>query len=447
MNAQLKYFPVYIGLFAIEMLAIICNCYLDISYGIFSREVFLWFLGIAYSIRVGQRQAGVAKKNGNKLKNRFFILGLFIFFFIFIPMWSFPRAGVYFLGLLLIAYNCTITTSKQLHLAVLMSLVLVIFASSHFRADWSMLFYLIPYVVALVFTLVANQINRKAEDSYINSFNKQLIGAQAYAITAACLIILSIALFLYFITPQVIWSSVSSQWGTPAINGMQGNSADNNNNGAGGSNKNSPADSGNKLRVSSHHWPSAAEMRTMARRPGMPDWQRNTIMGMAKALNGYEVHLQPVLAHYADLWRAFKDWLQEHQKNIILVLLALMLLILMFGFSRLFKEAKVTLWLLSRLDYLHLGVLAMHAPGEQGAIQYYKATERLFSLHDMERSKFSNTKEYLSQIPTFRKEIKTPLLELTILFEDSRYGAKEETTHHIKRMQSLYCKIYQGIEI
>lgn len=448
MNAPLNYLPVYIGLFAIEMLAIICNCFLDISYGIFTTEVFLWFLAIAYSLRVAQRQAGVAKSNGNKIKNRFSILSLFLFPFIFIPMWGFPRAGVYLLGLLLVAYNCTITTSKQLHLAVLISLVLVIFASSHYRADWSMLFYLIPYVIALVFTLVAEQINRKVEDTYLNSLNKQLIGAQAYAIAAACLIILFIGLFLYLITPQVIWTSFSSQWGSPASSSMQGNSGNANDRGGSGSGDGELSQgNANDIRVSSNSLPTSAEIRKMARRPGMPEWQSETMMAMANALDGYEEHLKPIVIYFADLWEVFKEWLKKNLETIIFLLVALMLLMIMFGLSRLFKEAKVTLWVLSRWDYLRLGILVMHAPDEQAVIQYYKATERLFYLHDMERSKFNNAQEYLRNIPTLRKDIKTLLLELTTLFEDSRYGLQGASTDKIKRMRTLYCRIYQCIEI
>jgi hypothetical protein len=446
MSPPLNYLPVYIGLFAIEMLALICNCFLDIRYGSFPKEVVFWFLGIAYSLRVGQRQADVAKGYGNKIKNRFLILSLFLFLFLFLPMWGLSRAGVYFSGLLLIAYNCTMTTARHLYLGVLISLILVIFASSHYRADWAMLFYIIPYVIAVVFTLVAEQINRKAKDADLYSLNRHLIGAQSYAIGAACLMILTMGLFLYLITPQVIWTSFSSQWGSPAIIGAQGRNGEGNSEAAESNNGSLQNSSTNSIKTSRNSWPTPAEMRNISRRQGMPEWQSNTIKGIANALEAYDENFKPILSNFNEWWQTLKEWLRKNLQNIILTLFALMLVVLIFGFRVFLREVKATLWLVSRWDYLRLGILAVHDSGNLGTIQYYKATERLFSLYDMERSKFNNTQEYLQQISTMRKGMKRQFSELTVLFEDSRYGSQMNTAYKIMRMRSLYCNIYKCID-
>lgn len=75
-----------------------------------------------------------------------------------------PRAGLYLLAMLQASYNCATAGRRQLHLGLLTSLALVLFAASHYRADWTMLFYILPYLIAAVFTLVASQIGQRSDD-------------------------------------------------------------------------------------------------------------------------------------------------------------------------------------------------------------------------------------------------------------------------------------------
>ena len=53
MNAPLTYLPAYLGLYASLVLAVACNAFLDIQYGIFGVEVFLWAAAYAWTLAIG----------------------------------------------------------------------------------------------------------------------------------------------------------------------------------------------------------------------------------------------------------------------------------------------------------------------------------------------------------------------------------------------------------
>lgn len=454
MSPALLYLPAYLGLFAAEVLAITCNAFLDIQYGGFTVEVMIWASAMAYTLRVGWRQQGVISEDGNKTMRRFLMFGGLLSVLVFIPVWGFPRAGLYILAVLMVAYNCTTTTRRHLHMGLLISLVMVMFAASHRRADWTMLFYLVPYVAAVVFTLVAEQVNRKADDLRQQSLGNQVIGAQGAAIGAATLVILALGLTLYSLTPQTTWAALSWRWGNPTNLGYAGNQAIP---GTGGSvasgqpdGTSGKANAGNGQGLaqgSGSGWPSPDEMRAAAKRQGMPLWQRNVINTLANASETLQQTLAPMKKVMSDWWEAFKQWLSEHRQAIVNTLIMLAFVALLYALWRLLREAKAGTWLLTRLDYLRYGVFAMHAPDSRGAAQYYMAMERLFTLYDFERPASANTREYLSQIGGVRSDIRAELMEMTRLFEDYRYGAGSSTNQQIPRMRELYCHIYRYIDI
>jgi len=164
MSASLTYFPAYAGLFASLLLALACNAFLDIGYGIFGVEIVFWAAVFGWTLLVGWRQHGQADERGAGQQKVVLLIGAVLSILVFIPTWGFPRAGVYILGILQAGMNCVTTTRRQLHFGLLVSAVMVMFAAAHFRADWTMLFYLVPYIVAVVFTLVSEQISRRARD-------------------------------------------------------------------------------------------------------------------------------------------------------------------------------------------------------------------------------------------------------------------------------------------
>ena len=164
MSAPLTYFPAYAGLFASLMLALACNAFLDIGYGIFGVEIVFWAAVFGWTLLVGWRQRGQADDRGAGQQKMILLIGAALTVLVFVPTWGFPRAGVYVLRILQASMNCVTTTRRQLHFGLLVSAVMVMFAAAHFRADWTMLFYLVPYIVAVVFTLVSEQISRRARD-------------------------------------------------------------------------------------------------------------------------------------------------------------------------------------------------------------------------------------------------------------------------------------------
>lgn len=129
----------------------------------------------------------------------------------------------------------------------------------------------------------------------------------------------------------------------------------------------------------------------------------------------------------------------------LLALLGLMLLIVLLAFAVLLREMQWLTWLLMQWDYVRLGLLAGHAGGERGASQYYRAMVRLFGLQDVPRQAANNTREYLVQIGHRHRDLHQPAAELTLLFEQARYGLHPLDKESIARMRQLYRDIYHRL--
>jgi hypothetical protein len=449
MNTSLRYLPAYLGLFAAQALALICNAFLDIQYGGFAVEVMLWTVAIALTLRVGWRQGGEVTELGKRWMRRMLFLGALLTALIFIPMWGFPRAGLYMLAMLMVSYNCITTARRHLHLGLLISLIMVMFVATHYRADWTMLFYLVPYVAAVVFALVAEQINRKADELRQQSLGHQVVGAQGTAIAAATVVILALGLLLYALTPQVTWMSTSWRFGQPAGFSMGDGKLQTGNGegesggaaGEGGGGASGSGSGGGSLRPG---WPSPAEMREAAARKGMPEWQRDVINGMADLTEGLGSALKPVKQRVEALWDAIKEWLKNHRDKIAQALSALGLLVLLYALYKLMREARAATWLRTRFDYVRLVLLGMHGSDADGARTYYGAMVRLFKLHDIERDGHENTREFLAEIHSFYRDLRQETGEITRHFEDARYGGLARPGQ-VESMRNLYRQIFQRV--
>ena len=428
MNTALRYLPAYLGLFAAQTLALVCNAFLDIQYGGFAVEVMLWTVAIALTLRVGWRQGGEVTELGKRWMRRMLFLGALLTALIFIPMWGFPRAGLYMLAMLMVSYNCITTARRHLHLGLLISLIMVMFAATHYRADWTMLFYLVPYVAAVVFTLVAEQINRKADELRQQSLGHQVVGAQGTAIAAATGVILALGFLLYALTPQVTWMSTSWRFGQPAGFSM-------------GDGKLQTGNGGGSLRPG---WPSPAEMREAAARKGMPEWQRDVINGMADLTEELGSALKPVKHRAEALWDAIKEWLKNHRNKIAQALSALGLLVLLYALYKLMREARAATWLRTRFDYVRLVLLGMHGSDADGARTYYEAMVRLFKLHDIERGGHENAREFLAEVHSFYRDLRQETGEITRHFEDARYGGGA-SANQVARMRDLYHQVFRRV--
>jgi hypothetical protein len=444
-------FSVYLGLFASLMLALACNAFLDIQYGSFSREMIFWTVIIGWTMLIGWRQNRKPTASGKAWQKGVLFFGLFLFFFVFLRIWDMPRAGLYLLVMLQASYNCITTGRRELNLGLLVSLALVLFATSHYRADWTMLFYLAPYVAALVFTLVAEQIQRRGDDLRRQSLGRSSSQGQGVAILAATIAILLVGGGLYKLTPQVSWPYLEWQYGQISPRNPGGELEQQGSSGQNGSGK--PADGGGQNQApgsgdngpglsAGSRWPTPAEMRAAAKRPNMPGWQAKAIEQLADVSESVQQILQPVVMAVIDLWEALKQWLKQHWLAALLGLLALLLLIILIAFGALLREVPWVAWLLTQWDYLRLGVLARHADGERGAIQYYRAMARLFALQDEPRPEVANTREYLAQIGRRHRDLHKGAAEMTWLFEQARYGAKPLGKEKVERMRALYRELY-----
>ena len=105
-------YPVYLGLFLAQWLAIVCNAFLDIQYGSFARETLIWAIVFASTLIVGWLQNQGLTAIGKVCQKTVFFIGLFLFFFVFLRIWGLPRAGLYLLAMLQASYNC-VTVSRR----------------------------------------------------------------------------------------------------------------------------------------------------------------------------------------------------------------------------------------------------------------------------------------------------------------------------------------------
>lgn len=444
--------PAYLGLYAALLLSVACNAFLDIQYDTFGREMFFWALVFGWTLFVGRSQSRRAKPPGTTWQKITLVLGIFLLLVLFIPLWGFPRAGLYFLAMLQASGNCVTVTRRQLNLGLLVSLALVIFAAADYRADWTMLFYLIPYVAAVIFTLVAEQIhvqNNELQQTRLGRPGKQ---GQGLAILAATASVLVLGFGIYLITPQVDWPYLEWRYGQifPQHSGGDLEQPGANNHDENGSKAKdsevgegqSPASGGGHALFPGNRWPTPAEMRAAAGNRHLPKWQSAMIQKAANLTEVAQQTLKPVI----DLWELLKRWLKEHWKTMMLSLIGLMLLAVLLAFAALLKEVSWLNWLLMHWEYLCFGLLPLHASGERGARQYYKAMVRMLSLYDLPRPLTANTQEYLRLISRTRKELRPYATDMTALFEQARYGQDPIDRNSLARMRVLYRETYRKLD-
>jgi Ca2+/Na+ antiporter len=444
MSPSLTYTPAYLGLFASLLLAACCNAYLDIGYGDFAIETLLWGLLFGLTLWCGWSQHGEASEQSRNWQKGIVCLGLFLFVFLFLHIWGLPRAGIYLLAFLLASNNCVTTTRRQLYLGLLGALVMAIFASAHYRADWTMLFYLVPFAIAVVFTLAAEQINRRAEEIRSLSLEQQMFGGQAAAIASATLSILILGAVFFAITPQTSWTYLSSSFGLPAAIGIT-HEGEPKQSQPGSNSGTEGKGSGSGLGSVRSQWPTPAEMRQAAQRKGMPHWQSATIMTMADVTEALQQQLAPIKQAFEDWWEAFKKWLKKNFANVLGTLLALMMLVLATGLFFLMREARTGIWLRTRFDYWRYVVFRHHDSGSEGVRQLYDAVEQLFALHGEPRPATRNTQEYLRQMGLLRPALRLELLAITLQFEDARYGTNAPAPEQIQAMLERYRRVFRAL--
>lgn len=473
MSPPVTYRPAYVGLFASLVLAMACNIFLDIQYGGFGIEVTVWSVVFGFTLLIAWKQGGRVNPRGLFWQKFWVIVAALVSVVLFLPMWGLPRGGLYALAALQAASNCVTVDRRKFMLALMASAVMVMFATTHYRADWTMMFYLVPYLFAVVFTLVAEQVSRRAQEVQRDGLGHYIGRGQGASIVAATTTLLAVALLLYAITPQVTWLSLKWKYGQLSNIGIlkatekgadggslepggAGGGADPSDKAAGADGRDGPGDqdiangrapgpSGDGYRESigrTPAWPTVKEMREAARRPGMPVWQATAIETLAGSIERVEAVFKPIQTSLRAAAKRAAEWFEENRQSVLRTLALLILLALAGAMCTLLRELRPIQWLRMHIDYLRYGVLGLHAPGNAGARQFFGAMERLFALNEVARAAHFTTREYLARLHEFHRPLNKETAEMIGLFEKARYGHTSVGTKEVARMRQLYRRIY-----
>lgn len=476
MSPPVTYRPAYIGLFAALVLAVACNAYLDIQYGGFGVEVMVWSAVYFFTLRVAWKQGGQVDERGLRRQKIWIVVAALATLLLFFPMWGLPRAGLYALAAMQASMNCVTVDRRRFMMALMVSAVMVIFSTMHHRADWTMMFYLLPYLFAVVFTLVAEQVSRRVREVQQDGIGRNLASGQGVSILAATSTLLAVALILFAITPQVTWLSLKWKYGQLSNigflhgteKGADGGTLELGGAGGGGdeSRRSEGADGrdpggdqdiahgapgpslGDGYRESvgrQFEWPTPKEMRDAAKRPGMPVWQATAITKLAESIEQLEKTVQPLQARLQVLTMQAVRWLELNRQSVILGLMMLFLLLLLGATYLFVRELRPGLWLRMQMDFLRFGLLGLHAPGNAGARQFFGAMERLFVLNHVERDARANTREYLAVLNRVHESLRNEVSEMTDFFERARYGDSRVSDSDVARMRQLYRRMYQCV--
>lgn len=476
MSPPVTYRPAYIGLFASLVLALTNNVYLDIQYGGFGVEVLVWATIYFFTLRVAWQQGGQVDERGLRRQKIWIVVAALATLVLFLPMWGLPRGGLYALAAMQAAMNCVTVDRRRFMMALMVSAVMVMFATMHHRADWTMLCYLVPYLFAVVFTLVAEQVSRRVREVQRDGLGQNLTGGQGASIVAATATLLAVALALFALTPQVTWLSLKWKYGQLSnigilhatnkgadggvleMGGAGGNadesrrSAGADGRGPGGDQDFAGGEAGQSLgqgyRESlgpQFNWPTPKEMREAAKRPGMPVWQATTITRLATSVEQIQEVVQPLQVRLQAMTRLAVRWLELNLQNAMRGLMVFMLLLLLGASYVFMRELRLGLWLRMQMDFLRFGLLGLHEPGSVGARQLFGAMERLFVLNHAERDGRLNAREYLAVLQRMHGSLQREAGEMTDLFEQARYGNANVSDGDVARMRQLYRRMYQGV--
>ncbi|HWR78842.1 MAG TPA: DUF4129 domain-containing protein [Pseudomonas sp.] len=434
-SPALTYFPVYLGLYLSLTLAAISNDFVSqMKVNGFGMLAILWAVSFALCLFVGWRQRGEVT-SGGRLAQRIAIGIALLLLLFFWRVWDFPRLGVFMLLLLQAAQCCVCVNRRQLYLGLLVSLVTVLFASANFLADWTLWFYLLPYTVAVVFTLVAEQINRRSQEIRQGSLGTGVARGQGAAIAFATAMILGLGGLLYALTPQPSWGQLYWSHGqpgkpgdTPALDGLPARPET-----AGGTADAPSGSSGLTI----------AQMREAARRPGMPDWQAGAIEALADGAELAGKTLQPLGEALGEVFSELLRQFKLHWRSILLALLLATLLAMLIAWWKLLREVRPVLWLWVRLDYVRLVLLARASDARAG----HAAFCRLFDLHGLEVPASANAREYLACVREQFRHLDEDAAVFIELFETARYGSRPLSADERLQLVECYRRLYRRADI
>lgn len=447
----------YIGLFACLWLATLCLAFLDIRYGTFAKVALFWALIHAAALSYGWHRRNAPLETIAGVRKAATLVAVLTLLIVILPIWGLTRGMVYFLGLLLAISALDIRNRRRVYQILLGSMVIMLFAVADYRADFTMGFYLVPYLFALLFTLIAEQLDHPAESDQTPDDGLGMIGRWRILLTTSG-IILSLALLLYVLTPQ--WQLIGLNWdyGLPIPQLRDGEEIETRNtpasgsSGGGGGNGAGQApygtEGGQPITPDSTGSQLIARMREAAARPGMPQWQSFVLTQSADLGEVMQKLRQTLGDALKSLTDALKDALESilealRQAITVLNMVILSLILLLLALLVLLREVRPFAWLHTRLDYL------LHrlerGSNEQTAIALYRRTERLCDYYLSHRATQHNTQEYLDQLTTLRRDLTPQLARITQAFDTARYHRQTPSTAELQRARSAYIKLYRNL--
>jgi Ca2+/Na+ antiporter len=440
----IAYLPAYAGLGLSMLLALACNAFLDIRYGAFATEMFAWSAVAAVPLVMGWRHRDRPEADSRSWQTAIAGLGVFLFFVVFMPIWGLPRAGVYLLAFLQAAVHVSLTR-RNFYFSALIALVLVLFAASHSRADWTLLFYVVPFVIVLLFTVTAEQVSRRAAAVQAVSLARGALSGQWLAVGAAAALVFMVAAAFYAVTPQASPMRLFWEHGLPSNDVRLGGESGQAGSGAGRPGEGSGTDAPLRDHSPGMGWPSPAEMRQAAGRPGMPGWQAQTIRGLADLSEALSAMGESLAEHLQDLVERLNKAFPEWREDLLRLLFAAILAALAVAAWLLAREVRPALWVKTRFDYLHYVVLGRVAPGRAGIRDIYAATARLFGYYGNPRLPHCNSREYFSRLVAFHPELRRELVVITAGFEAARYGMPEPGEAERRSVRQAYRTVFQRL--
>ena len=446
MNSPLIHTPTYLGVWITLTLGIACNLMGDLKAIAFLPGLVIFFIAFGVTLWFGWSQKGVEDEHGRKARKVATIVGGIFTIVALIPMFGMPAAGVYVMAVLQMAENCVMVSRRHVYRALLISAGMVIYACMQYYANWTLFIYLIPYVIAMTFTLVASQISQRMQDVKLLSSGSGTTGAQGVAILSATVAILMTGLVLYSVTPQVTWPFMKQQTNMMLGQGLPGGGGDS---GYGEGKAGLGERIGNLFgslagRQPWNKWPDDAEIERVIGKTELMDWQKDFISAIAHGGGRALEAIQASKQQFSDAIQSLKDWLAENKRAVAGWTLLFIVLALIAAAFLFLRETRPMLWLRCRFDYFYLCSLQKYGADRQSAAAFYYAMERVLALRALEREPLWTVRQYASYVARLDGAIASPVQALTRDFELIRYGTAEVQLDAILRIKSRYAEVFNG---
>jgi transglutaminase-like putative cysteine protease len=199
---KIQYPPVYIGTFFLLIVAVIASVNNDVSLVLSIFNILFWPFIYGLGLAVGWHHRN--EKSEVLQAIMYIIVALsFIIFIVLSSSAGLEKAFLYLLICIQAGRNFTLTDRRELYFACIISLILILYASSVSKETY-FIFYIVFYVLAGMFTLMAAHIDERLsyakggdKDFLVNRINTP---AKGIGLTA---IILILSLFIYLILPRL----------------------------------------------------------------------------------------------------------------------------------------------------------------------------------------------------------------------------------------------------